>query len=502
MTGVTLDRYENRATGTSFHNDVTDRFATWSRSIRAIGGYAYAESEYIGNGWELQNFYDTALLNRIVERGDGVQTFEGFVGELIMTYSNGDKVQRSIVPWYDRVRVIYSKIFPNLIIDGSVDIGLWTDINACATFEVSPLWWTRGTQGMHIITNAPGQGAQIENGAAPAAIVIQPSRAYDVSVDIKVDAGTWTLYVYQSGTATVIASRAAVNDGEETLQVQIPETNTIASVDVELIDSSGAGEIWADNAVLQLVSIPATTTWYEEESAILTLGTKELIVSMDGMSDAAARALAQQTLAKSAWPISRAAPEPILVSLGEEQQVPAEAGPVSLMVSVYGYMHTLKWKYVATTSGINTITNQLTALLAESEFITAGSIATNTTNQKIETQKIPRTLWSIIKKMVESGEDGDTTPYMGGVYNARQFRYEQRPTTISMFRDGSMVTGLSGEIIPPYKLRPGLLQLVGTSQTNGPTGLDRDRPDVVFIEEVKYNAASNTAELVPSKDEL
>jgi hypothetical protein len=138
----------------------------------------------------------------------------------------------------------------------------------------------------------------------------------------------------------------------------------------------------------------------------------------------------------------------------------------------------------------------------ESEFISTGSIATNATNQKIETQEIPRTLWSIIKKMVESGEDGDTTPYMGGVYAVRRFHYAQRPTTITMFREGSRVTSLSGEVIPPYKLRPGLLRLLGTSTTSGPTSADKDRPDVVFIEEVKYDMPSNSAELIPSPDEL
>jgi len=59
---------------------------------------------------------------------------------------------------------------------------------------------------MHVITNAPGQGTEIENSAAPAPVVIAAGRSYDVMVDVRIDSGSWTLYVYQAGTATVVAS--------------------------------------------------------------------------------------------------------------------------------------------------------------------------------------------------------------------------------------------------------------------------------------------------------
>lgn len=494
---VSLERFQSITKGTSSIDDsLTPRMPTWRHVIRAKGGFWYGESEYAGNAWEMQNFFDTALFNRIVESSGGVVTWEGFVGEMTMTYSNGDKIVKGTMPWSNRIRVIYSKIFPNLLTNGSAESGAWTPVSTPPTHAVDTSWRANGTQSMHVVTDAADEGTEVQSNVA-----ITASVAYDVRFDVKIDSGTWTLFIYDTGTSDVVASRAALNDGEQELKLQIPESNTATGVDVQILDSSGAGEIWIDAGVFQKTPVRATTSWYEDISSMSELGTKELIISKAGMADVAARSEAQIELAKRTWPRTRGSDDPVIATDDEMDHVPNEIVPVSLIVSVYGYVKTLGWKYVVSVSGVDDTSVHIIALIAESEFITAGSIQENTSEQKVEVVDIPSTIWDAMVDLIESGEDGDTTSWMGGVYAGRKFRYEKRPTAISMYRKGAGVESITGEIIPPWAIRPGLIQYPNLSGQGGATALDQDRPGVEFIREVEYNMADNSAQLIKEKDE-
>jgi hypothetical protein len=490
---ISLDLYQNITKGSDHVMNLKPHFQTWKRSIRAIGGYWFGDSLFAGEPWQMSDFFHTALMKKVVESVAGRTTWQGFIGEMILTYSNGDRVVRSVGPFANRVKVIYSKIYPNLFTDGSAESSTWTAEGTPTTHAAStdPYW--HGTQSWHVVTDAADEGTFVDG----AAVSITAGIAYDVRFDVRVDSGTWILYVYDTGTTDVVAQRASANDGEEELKLQIPESNTATSVDVKILETSGSGEIYIDAGSFRQKPNRASTPWYIHASSVTEFTPKELIISTDGRSDESARALGQNQLAKRQWPRTRGTEDPIVIDPSAEE---SENKPVDLAVSAYGYVDLLRWIYAKTTQGTDTATNHITNLLGETSWISAGKIATNATNHKLDVIDVPTTLWDAIEQIIEAGEDGDTTPYTGGVYNWREFVYEKRPTTVSMYRKGNQILGLDMEPIEPYNVKPGLIQFLSGSERQGASGLDQDRPDVQFIREVEYDMASNTVRLIRERD--
>jgi hypothetical protein len=491
---VELDLFENVLNSNDHTINLTPYLSDWTRSILAIGGCWYGESPFRAKPHEMEEFFYTSLLKRVLERGGGKETWEGFIGEMALSFSNGDEIVRSVVPLANQTQVIYSKIGPNLFTNGSAESGAWTQVGTPSTHAVSTAWWRHGTQSMHVVTDAADEGTEIESN-----VTIVAGKNYDVRVSTKIESGVWTLYVYDTGTTDQIASRAAANDGEEVLKLQIPDTNTATGVDVQLLDSSGSGEIYADAAVIQLSPVRAETGVYQNASSIDAFGKKQLIMVVGGKTDVAARGLAQSELYKRAWPKTRGSQDPIIVGGIDPGQAPGISKPVGLIVSVYGYVDTMNWLYVVSTGGNANSSVHIASLVGESEFISAGSIATNTQDYLVKGVDKPLTLWEVAEDIIQAG-DG-SAPWTGGVYPGRVFNYAARPTTVTMFRQGRNVLSLNGDVIQPYSLRPGLVKRLDVGERpGGATGLDKDDPRVEFIREVSYSAANNEARLIRDED--
>ncbi len=429
-------------------------FSDWRHGIKDIAGNAQADGTIplfdpntdIGmTSAQMRDFFMTAVGKRIKVSAGGKTHWSGQIVRLELTH-RGQQFVRTMENLKTRIKIIYSKVGPQLLIDGDVEIGVWTQVGTPSTFALSTSWFAKGTQSMHIVSDAAGEGATIENGASPANVTIAASTAYTASCIVNVVSGVWTLRVVNAGTSEVLASRVSTDTGREWMQCQIPDTNTATSVRLQLVCEDSAQEIYADGAILRKSAVRSETKWYEDTNALADYGRIEEVLLEGEMIDDEADAMAAKELAKKSW--LRTLPPVKGSSVKRGRSVD------QLIVSCLGMSWSLTWRN-ALTDGTDQASDHIGNLLDESQFYvsTDGMIDGNSTEVLIESTN-PVTLWRNIKKVLESG-DGLGNEWLGGGYPDFVFKYEARPTGLQYKILDGVLTHINGALVDPLEFRPG-----------------------------------------------
>jgi hypothetical protein len=476
MAGYSLGLFDNVNNSNAWLADLTPRFPDWRRSIRDIGGCWYGEGTYRGTTAEMRNFFLTSLFGRVLESEGGVQTWEGFIAEMELTHK-GLSFIRSAYPMANYSRVIYRYIGSNLFTDGSAESSTWVQVGTPSTHEFTTAWFTRGTQSVHVVTDAASEGTQIQNN-----ITITSGRSYICRVTAQIVSGNWTLAVRNTADDAVLGQRAATTtDENEVLTAQLPDTHTATNVYVNLTADGAGAEAYFDAAVLQLSPFRKETEWFTDTDSEGEYGRIERVLIEAGLTDAQAEGLARDVIYRSAWPRTRP-PERFGV---------AESGGTledGLTVSVAGYVHTLGWKHAVATGGNDSASKHVKSLVTESEFITVGRVEDNLSFTTLVKEDNPITLWDGLEEIILAG-DGTGTPYAGGVYPGRVFDYGPRSTSVDYTFSGGQVRSAQGGAIKPWRVRPGICRMadmpVGSS---GITGVEQDDPRNVWVSEVEFVA--------------
>lgn len=450
----------------------TGLLRSWWHTTRAKGGYWSAGGSYhVSRDAMLEQFLE-GMARRVVESVGGMTTWEGLVVEMDLTL-DGVTYRRSLEDSANAVRAIYSKIGDNLFSDGSAESGAWAGMGTPSTIERVTTWRTKGTYGMHVVTDAADEGTEIENG-----IAIVAARAYQCRVTIEVVTGTWTLAIHRSDTNAIIASSTTADTGKDVLRCNVSDDNAYAGNTYVRITASATGaEIYADAAVYQLAPQRAETEWETDDDSADEWGRIEDVLLEAGMTDSAATAKVAKEVKERAWPRS-VPPDRYRIGPTEEKD--------GLKIIFWGYVMTLNWRYLLA-GGTDTTTAHVTSLVGESEFVTAGVVETNALSFQVEEDE-PLLIWDALEEIVEAG-DGSGNRWMGGVYADRLFNYEAAPTTVEYHYRGGQLLAAHGGPIEPWFMLPGLVRLddapVGPGEI---TGREADDPRNVFAEEIKYTA--------------
>jgi hypothetical protein len=155
-----------------------------------------------------------------------------------------------------------------------------------------------------------------------------------------------------------------------------------------------------------------------------------------------------------------------------------------LELTVHGYVHTLANKYSLTT-GTAAASAHVASIIAESEFIDAGSITTNSLSYLID-PRAPIKHWQILMDIANAG-DASGNRWICGVDGDMRFNYGQADNvTAYRYRGGKFWHPAGGEL-EPWFAEPGhLLYLddapVGPGQISGNL---EDDPHIVFVSEVE-----------------
>lgn len=482
MNDYSLNLFENVKLNNTFIANLTDRIPDWSRSFRDVGGCWLGGGTMKGSTFELRDFFLTGLFRRIEEKYGGEVTWEGLIVELELMHK-GQKFVRSILPMANYAQVIYQFIGPNLFADGSAESASWTSVGSPSTHEQSTVWFSKGTQSVHVITASSGDGTQIEAGLS-----IAVGRSYLCRVSSNIVSGTWTVAIHRTTDDTVLASRTSAVTGAEVLTATIPESSDYGganTVYVRVTADAGGAEAFFDAAVFQLAPFRKETRWHTDTASENDYGRIERILIKSGMTDAQADGKAADIVTRNAQPRSMP-PDKFKTLVGTK-------ATDSLKITVAGYSHTMAWKHTVTTGGTDDANNHISNLVEEAEFISAGNIKTNSVSTLVEEHN-PITLWDAAEDVIDAG-NGSGANWLGGVYPGRVFRYEDRPTNVDYhFRNGEILTVQDG-YIEPWRVVPGLCKMVDMPiEAPGVTDIAQNDPRVVWLSEIRFFAADNRVE--------
>lgn len=195
------------------------------------------------------------------------------------------------------------------------------------------------------------------------------------------------------------------------------------------------------------------------------------------MTDAAAAAKSQKEVNERAWPRSLPPDD-------------FEVGPVEredgLSILFAGYAWTLNWRHIIT-GGTDTASNHVSAVIGESEFVSAGVIQSNSLSYQVE-ETDPVRAWDMVEEIILAG-DGSGNRWTGGVYAGRVFDYGPASVALDYHYRGGQLLAVHGGAIEPWFAAPGLARLddapVGPGEI---TGNITDDPRNIYIEEVEFIA--------------
>ena len=488
-TGYSLNLHAATRTGGGRDQNMDDRLTNWRRSIRSVGGFWQGTADYNlqrGTIEDAQDLFLNGLMRRFTESAGDYITWEGYLAEMALTL-NGTTYTRSTQTMGNALRCIYTRITDNLFMDGDAEgacPGTWTACGAAATVTRVTTWTTRGTYSARCVVTSGSNdnGLLIEDGAeTPSSVLtIEDGLAYQCTASVKVDAGTWVLKVQRTDTSATLAKAKTSGCGEFVLTAEIPNDNEyIGTIKVFLVqkDLTDSGDIYVDNAILTIAPIRAETTWYTDTQSITDHGRIEDALLEGQMTNAAALAKVQKELARRSWP--RTYPP-------DRLEVTQAGGGDGLSLTFLGYAWTLNWRYTKL-SGTADASAHVSALVGESDYVTAGAVQANTMDYLININ-FPMRVWEVLKDLIESGDEARAR-WEGGVYAGRAFHYRPVEATPQYhYREGRLLT-VHGNPVDPWMARPGMARL--DEMPVGPgsfTGDETDDPRNVFIDEVEFIA--------------
>jgi hypothetical protein len=440
---TSLHLYQRPTDGELYVMNLTSLAKEYRRTIRHIGGFwdgSFEIHEFGGLGWfALQNFYNSMLGCRFVERTLSLETFSGLVYEMRLV-RNGQEYRRTLSPdWFhNKVKALYS--YPsasdteqgnltynpvaNSFQDDAQDFSDWETLAGDATYSIT-------------VTNADATVAWGFIGAA-----FTTGGADD------------SAYVYTDLELATVGWNGEVSG------------KTPSTYEIRNIALSGARQ---------------DTGWSEDTDSSDIYGVMEYIIGLGGAVPEGATAIRDRELAEFAWPRSR--------KMGGVRAGGAtrDRGAALVEVSIVGFWPTLNWLY-RDTSRTAAASDMIETLVSASEFVTTRRIEDNALGVKVDCDPIPQRIGDMVEDTILQGDiDGDQ--WQGGVYEGREFVYEESPTTAAyhLRPDGALVD-LSGRPVTFQMFRPGVLIKDLSAPIGGQPagGTERDDPRIGYIEEVEW----------------
>jgi len=208
----------------------------------------------------------------------------------------------------------------------------------------------------------------------------------------------------------------------------------------------------------------------------------------------AAEARRDRILARDAFPRSHA--ESGLV-IDPDRELEADGLSVTCAGYVFALNRQYRWENIAAAN----ISSQISTLVGLSDYISAGNIATNTTQSAVILAGIPMRLWDAAAELIRMGDDSGNE-WVGGVYADRLFQYAAAETDVTHQWRGGRLYNLAGNPIFPARVRPDIIvEVVGAPRAQTPVGgATQDQPNRVYIEEVEFQAPDKLT-LIPRQPE-
>lgn len=226
----------------------------------------------------------------------------------------------------------------------------------------------------------------------------------------------------------------------------------------------------------------ADTGWSENTDSSDEYGELQYIDSISEATSAAATALRDTRLADFGFPRSR------IVGGLEFSGKARKRTTDNLQVTVAGYVTTMNWRYRESSIVATAASTALEDLVDDSEFVTAGTIDTNSMEID-EDCATPQRLWDAVEDIIAQG-DASGNRWVGGVYEDRRFDYNQGASEVKYYiRDGVLVSHAGIPVIPS-QLNPDFILRNARAPTGGtPIGGNVwDDPRNAWITEVEFVA--------------
>lgn len=223
------------------------------------------------------------------------------------------------------------------------------------------------------------------------------------------------------------------------------------------------------------------TAWDENESSAKKYGESEYVdVVGDHYTSSSAQALRDRRLAENAYPVP--------VPVGALSMADRDAKtPPSLHVICEGFVYSINRRYRESDTAAAAISTQITTLVGESEFVTAGSIDTNSDTVAISCSEVATRLWDLLDEFIAMG-DTSGNRWVGGVMAGRKFYYRQAETQVTHHWHDGQLYDASGVLIEPPFIKPDIIVHVGDAPVGEtpPGGGEWNNPQNIYVEEVEF----------------
>lgn len=239
-----------------------------------------------------------------------------------------------------------------------------------------------------------------------------------------------------------------------------------------------------------LLGTQSATVWGVNTSSSGMYGGSEYIDTVSDIYDnTSASAAADVRLAEYAYPRSR--PAGGLASKG------GNGGENSLRIYCQGFVASMNRRYRSTDIAAGAVSDQISTLVGNSEFVTAGRISTNSMTVPVTTSDISQRLWELIEELVLMGDE-NANKWVGGVYGGRKFHYEQAETAVTHYWRNGTLFDKNWAPVWPSLIKPNIVvQIFGPSSGVPAGGTTLDDPRNVWIEEVEF-IAPDQYRLIPA----
>lgn len=471
----TLSLYNSVKRGSSLIGNITKSAINWRRSIRRVGGFWMGSFEYGANRGERDDFFLDGLMREVRETSGAIINWQGFIGDMDYT-RDGVTWRRSIMDRANRIKCLFTRQYDNILTNGSAESGAWTVFNG-ATVTQDTAWVADGTYSCKIVVaDTTIRGATIQSG-----IILAADTTYLFMISVYVPgAGSWRIQINKTSDDTkVVATSTRGAQGVQSFTLTISPNTYVGSVYVRITSEASAGTIYADAAVLQIAPQSADTGWSSDTASVSEFGNLEKILLEGGLSYQAAQAKVTTALAREAWPRL----------LPPDTYGPTSSGSEKLVITCYGYVHTLAWKY-CTYAGTAAMSSIIASLLSGLDYVTTGIVETNSTSYTVEPQA-QITTWQVLKTLAHSG-DASGNLYSLGVYANRKLNYESLSTNVLYnMRRGKLYQTAGGEM-EPWLLQPGWMSLSDAQIV--PSSITASKNDIsthALLEEVEFVAPNS-----------
>jgi len=195
------------------------------------------------------------------------------------------------------------------------------------------------------------------------------------------------------------------------------------------------------------------TAWATLDASITRYGEKQELIDIPAADEAAAESLRDTYLARYGWP--RLVP---FRSTGRPQEPHA-------VVTVLGYAYTMNWKFATITDSTQTLSEFVTDVMTDVDFVTAARIDTNALDAVIESDidnedHTPTRCWDLISREILPFGDSSQNIWRFYVDQRRRAYYHQLDMTPVFHMNGGDVRYASGEAlsVSPFWITPGVFR--------------------------------------------